>query len=228
MLLQAHATQDLPHKPIDDWSYLQPAAWEVDWNSPCGYKSFKCPASVGCILMGSVSGISHHFQVKHAVKTVEVPSNEWVEILLEFTVDSADLLLKTVDMLFLFHHEEQLYGRVIYILSFVEASQENAYRYHAEVHLDETVFSMTTIAKSVWQPGKDQVASSLIIPDALLAGKIGIPICYHLYCAKEEEEEEYPISAKESDTKFSPIEDPIDLFDIIGYDHILPMMVSPS
>jgi hypothetical protein len=22
------------HMPIDDWSYLQPAAWEVDWNSP--------------------------------------------------------------------------------------------------------------------------------------------------------------------------------------------------
>jgi hypothetical protein len=60
----------------------------------CGYKSFKCPASIGCILMCSVSGISHYFQVKHAVKTVEVPSNEWVEILLELTVDSADILLK--------------------------------------------------------------------------------------------------------------------------------------
>ncbi|CAM6013561.1 unnamed protein product [Sphagnum balticum] len=86
----------------------------------CGYKSFKCPASVGCILVCSVSGISHHFQVKHAVKTVEVPSNEWVEILLELTVNSADLLLKTEDVLFLFHHEKQLYGRVIYILSFAE------------------------------------------------------------------------------------------------------------
>ncbi len=137
----------------------------------CGYKSFKCPASVGCISMCSVSEISHHFQVKHAVKTVEVPSNEWVEILLELTVNSADLLLKTEDMLFLFHHVQQLYGRVIYILSVVEASQENAYRYHVEVHLDETVFSMTTIAKSVQQPGKDQVASSFIIPDALLAGR---------------------------------------------------------
>jgi hypothetical protein len=121
--------------------------------------------------MCSVSGISHHFQVKHAVKTVEVPSNEWVETLLELTVDSADHLLKTKDMLFLFHHEEQLYGRVIYILSFAEASQENAYRYHVEVHLDETVFSMTTIAKSVRQPGKDQVASSLIISDDFWLGR---------------------------------------------------------
>jgi hypothetical protein len=110
-------------------------------------------------------------QVKHAVKTVEVPSNEWVETLLELTVDSADHLLKTKDMLFLFHHEEQLYGRVIYILSFAEASQENAYRYHVEVHLDETVFSMTTIAKSVRQPGKDQVASSLIISDDFWLGR---------------------------------------------------------
>jgi hypothetical protein len=46
----------------------------------------------------------------------------------------------------------------------VEASQENAYRYHMEVHLDETVFSMTTITKSDRQPGKDLVTSSLIIP----------------------------------------------------------------
>jgi hypothetical protein len=76
----------------------------------CRYKSFKCPASIGCILMCSVSGISHHFQVKHAVKTVEVPSNEWVEILLELTVDSADLLLKTEDMLFLFHMKSNYMG----------------------------------------------------------------------------------------------------------------------
>jgi hypothetical protein len=45
-----------------------------------------------------------------------------------------------------------------------------------------------------------------------LAGKIDIPICYYLYCAKEEEEEECPISAKESNTTLSPIEDPIDSF----------------
>ncbi|CAK9860327.1 unnamed protein product, partial [Sphagnum jensenii] len=115
---------------------------EIAHEISCGYKSFKCPASVGCILMCSVSGISHHFQVKHAVKMVEVPSNEWVEIVLELTVNSADLLLKTENMLFLFHHEKQLYGHVIYILSFAEASQENAYRYHVEVHLGETVFSM--------------------------------------------------------------------------------------
>ncbi|CAK9196159.1 unnamed protein product [Sphagnum troendelagicum] len=47
-------------------------------------------------------------------------------------------LMTGEDMLFLFHHEKQLYGHVIYILSFAEASQENAYRYHVEVHLDET------------------------------------------------------------------------------------------